>query len=66
MSIRGRIDQGKVVTETPLEFPDGTEVEIRPVSEAPRHHPDVERFAGILSADSPRRDYYAHIRKKHT
>jgi hypothetical protein len=54
--------------DVPVELPNGTVVEIRPVNPPPRkHHPDVERFAGILeSVNISREDYYEYIRKKHS
>jgi hypothetical protein len=64
--MKGRVEQGKVVVDQPVALPDGTVVEIWPVQLPAKHHPDVERFAGILSPEVDKKDYYEHLRKKHS
>jgi hypothetical protein len=68
MAQKGYIQNGGVVVDEPLNFPDGTVVELFPVSlPTGRHHPDVERFAGVISKDSGngREEYLRHLEEKH-
>lgn len=67
MSHRGHMENGVIVLDEPVNFPDGTVVELRPVSLPPgRHHPDVERFAGVIQGDAGgKEEYFEYIRKKH-
>lgn len=64
---RGRVQNGVVVLEDPAAFADGALVEVRAIARSERpHHPDVERFAGVLKNNPVERgDYYAYLRKKH-
>ncbi len=67
MTYKGHVENGVVVADQPIGLPDGTSVEIRPLRPAHgRHHPDVERFAGIIPQNSgDEEEYFAHIRAKH-
>jgi hypothetical protein len=67
MSYKGHVEKGIIVADEPVNLPDGTVVEFRPI-EPPggRHHPDVERFAGVISPDAGDEDEYReHLRDKH-
>ncbi len=67
MPYKGYVKDGVIVTTEAVDLPDGTLVEFRPVK-APngQHHPDVERFAGVIRADFETHDeYFEHLRKKH-
>lgn len=68
MTQKGHVRNGGIVLDEPLNLPDGTVVELLPVSlPAGRHHPDVERFAGIISRDAgdEKKKYHEHLEKKH-
>jgi len=67
MPYKGHVENGVIVADEPVALPDGTIVEFRPVTApAGRHHPDVERLAGIIPPDIVERDeYFEHLRKKH-
>lgn len=67
MAHKGHVENGAIVLDEPVDLPDGTVVELRPVSMPPgRHHPDVERFAGVIGKDSGGEEqYFEYLRKKH-
>lgn len=67
MSYRGHVENGVIVLDEPVDLPDGTVVEFRPVNlPAGQHHPDVERFAGVIGKDlGGEEEYFEHLRKKH-
>jgi hypothetical protein len=68
MAQKGHIQNGGVVLDEPLDLPDGTVVELLPVSLPPgRHHPDVERFAGVISnaSEDDKGDHLKYLEKKH-
>lgn len=64
---KGHVENGVIVLDEPLDLPDGMVVEVRPASQsAGRHHPDVERYAGVIAGDSADENrYYEHLREKH-
>ena len=66
MSHKGHVEKGVVVLDEPMDLPDGTVVELRPISLPPgQHHPDVERFAGVIRKDIGEGEYSEYLRKKH-
>lgn len=67
MALHGRVKNGVVVLDGPEELPEGTVVELRPVPPSGQsHHPEVERFAGVIENDlAVREEYFEHLRKKH-
>ncbi len=67
MGYCGHVKNGMIVADEPLELPDGTRVEIRVLETGRRtHHPDVEKFAGIIPPDAgDEGSYRDHIRKKY-
>lgn len=67
MHYKGHVENGVVVLDEPVNFPDGTLVQLWPVKlPAGQHHPDVDRFAGVIAAESESGNpYYEHLRKKH-
>jgi len=67
MPYRGHVENGVIVADDPVSLPDGTVVEFRPLKALnARHHPDVERFAGIIPPDvDVEKEYYECLRKKH-
>ncbi len=67
MAYKGHIHNGVIIADEPIDLPDGTLVEFRPVKSPPgRHHPDVERFAGVIGPDvGGEEEYFEHLRKKH-
>lgn len=68
MTYRGHVSNGVIVANIPIELPDGARVEIRLLQAPPgKHHPDVEKFAGILpSTTDALGDYQKHLREKHS
>ena len=68
MGQKGHIQNGGVVLDEPVDLPDGTVVELLPISlPAGKHHPDVERFAGVMdkSSGNDRDEYRKRLEKKH-
>lgn len=67
MPHRGHVENGVIVLDDPLDLPEGTVVECWPLRPAPgHHHPDVERFGGVLAqSDLGEEDYMDYLRKKH-
>jgi hypothetical protein len=67
MNYRGKVIDGAVVLEEGSELPEGTLVEVMPLGNSRhKHHPDVERIAGILPQDIElKNDYVHHIIEKH-
>jgi hypothetical protein len=61
MTIRGKVKKGKILLDKPLAFPDGTEVEVRPIKQRKtaakkpkaakpkaRQRSLAERFANVI------------------
>ncbi len=67
MVYKGHVENGVIVLDDPVDLPDGTAVEFHPVDSAKgQHHPDVERFAGVIPADvDVEEGYHEHLRRKH-
>lgn len=67
MTHKGHVENGVIVLDDPTELPDGMVVEVRPARiSAGRHHPDVERFAGVIAKDAgDEEQYFEHLKKKH-
>ena len=68
MTRKGHVQNGGIILDEPLNLPDGTVVILSPVGlPEGKHHPDVERFAGVIPAESgeERKEYLDHLRKKH-
>jgi hypothetical protein len=66
MSYQGHVRNGTIVLDDQIELPEGTLVRIEPVALPNRHHPDIERFAGILPSDiDAKGEYYEHLLAKH-
>ena len=67
MGYRGHVKNGAIVADEPVELPDGTRVEILVLETGRRkHHPDVERFAGIIPPDAgDEGSYWDHVRNKY-
>lgn len=66
MSYRGRVENGVIVADGAVDLPDGTVVEFQPIKlPSGHHHPDVERFAGVIASDVTVDDYFDYLRKKH-
>ena len=68
MTYRGHVSNGVIIADVPTELPDGARVEIRLLHAPPgKHHPDVEKYAGILPPTTDAlEDYQAHLREKHS
>jgi hypothetical protein len=69
MPYKGQIRGGAVVLDEMANLPEGTRVDVRPVAPPKgQHHPDIERFAGIITpsqeADT-RGEYLDHLRTKY-
>jgi hypothetical protein len=69
MAYKGHMKGGVVVLDETADLPEGTRVDVRPVA-PPRgtHHPDVERFAGVIPPDQEfdtGEAYLSHLRTKH-
>ena len=67
MAYRGHIENGAVILDDPVEWPDGTKVVVEAMGPPPgRHHPEVERLIGILPENIDVRDAYrAYLLEKH-
>jgi hypothetical protein len=69
MRYKGHIRAGVVVLDEKADLPEGTRVDIRPIAPPKgRHHPDIERFAGIIPLSretNAREEFSAHLRTKH-
>ncbi len=65
--LKGHVEKGVIVLDDASHLPEGTLVEFVQVKPPTgRHHPDVERYAGIIPRSEGERDaYYRHLRKKH-
>jgi len=66
MSYEGHVKNGAIVLDDQVELPEGTLVRVDPIVPPKKHHPDVERFAGILPSDTGgKSEYYEHLVEKH-
>ena len=67
MSHKGHVPNGVIHVDDPEDLPDGTLVEFEPIAmPTGRHHPDVERFAGIIERNiRDEEEYFEYLEKKH-
>ncbi|MBI2432106.1 MAG: hypothetical protein HYV26_04480 [Candidatus Hydrogenedentes bacterium] len=68
MTYKGHVKDGVIIADDPMNLPEGTVVEFRPLSMPDeRHHPDVDRYRGILKdVEIGDDEYYQHVWQKHS
>lgn len=68
MPINGRVQNGAIILDQPIDLPEGTSVrvELVPRDESEPLHPDIIRLTGILPKDIDARNEYAEgMTRKH-
>jgi hypothetical protein len=68
MTYRGQVRNGAIVTDSPLELPEGSHVEFQLVlaRRTPTAISGVDRFGGIAAElIEPLDEYHEHLLKKH-